>query len=117
MVAAGAAATGTRAYPGWMMTFVRVGRARSSTGKSWRRRWHRHRASTAGRTGRRRLLARRRGIGNATVARAWRDYGVAPWRVETFTFSTDPELVAKVDDVVGLCLAPPENAVVPCVDE
>ena len=27
---------------------------------------------------------------------------VQPWRVETFKFSTDPELVAKVTDVVGL---------------
>jgi hypothetical protein len=64
-----------------------------------------------------RLLARRLGIGNVTVARAWREYGVAPWRVETFKFSTDPELVAKVYDVVGLYLAPPENAVVLGVDE
>jgi transposase len=64
-----------------------------------------------------RLLARQLGISNGTVARAWREYGVAPWRVETFRFSTDPELVAKVTDVVGLYLAPPENAVVLCVDE
>ena len=64
-----------------------------------------------------RLLAARLGVGNATVARAWRDYGVQPWRAETFKFSTDPELVAKVTDVVGLYLAPPENAIVLCVDE
>jgi transposase len=64
-----------------------------------------------------RLLARHLKIGDATVARAWREYGVAPWRSETFKFSTDPELVAKVTDVVGLYLAPPENAVVLCVDE
>src|SRR3954449_12769897 len=64
-----------------------------------------------------RLLARHLGISNGTVARAWREYGVAPWRVETFKFSTDPELVAKVTDVVGLYLAPPQNAVVLCVDE
>ncbi len=64
-----------------------------------------------------RLLAARLGIANSTVARAWRDYGVQPWRSETFKFSTDPELVAKVTDVVGLYLAPPENAVVLCVDE
>jgi hypothetical protein len=25
-----------------------------------------------------------------------------PWRAETFKFSTDPELVAKVTDVIGL---------------
>ena len=64
-----------------------------------------------------RLLARQLGVSNGTVARAWREYGVAPWRAETFKFSTDPELVAKVTDVVGLYLAPPQNAVVLCVDE
>ena len=64
-----------------------------------------------------RLLATHLKIGDATVARAWREYGVAPWRCETFKFSTDPELVAKVTDVVGLYLAPPENAIVLCVDE
>ncbi len=57
------------------------------------------------------------GISNGTIATAWREYGVAPWRSETFKFSTDPELVAKVSDVVGLYLAPPENAIVLCVDE
>ena len=40
-----------------------------------------------------------------------------PWKAETFKFSTDPELVAKVTDVIGLYLAPPENAIVLCVDE
>ncbi len=64
-----------------------------------------------------RLLAERLGIGNATVARAWREYGVQPWRSETFTFSTDPELVAEVTDVVGLYLAPPEDAIVLCAAE
>lgn len=64
-----------------------------------------------------RLLAPRLGVSPATVARAWRAYGVQPWRAESFRFSTDPELVAKVTDVVGLYLAPPENAVVLCVDE
>ncbi len=64
-----------------------------------------------------RLLGAHLSISNGTVAKAWRDYGVQPWRVETFKFSTDPELVAKVTDVVGLYLAPPENAIVLCVDE
>jgi transposase-like protein len=36
-----------------------------------------------------RLLAKHLKIGDATVARAWREYGVAPWRCETFKFSTD----------------------------
>ena len=64
-----------------------------------------------------RLLAKELGVGDATVARAWRRYGVKPWRRETFKFSTDPELEAKVRDVVGLYLDPPEHAIVLCVDE
>ena len=64
-----------------------------------------------------RLLAARLKISPATVARAWRAYGVQPRRAESFRFSTDPELVGKVTDVVGLYLAPPQNAIVLCVDE
>ncbi len=64
-----------------------------------------------------RLLAHEIGVGDATVARAWRRYHVQPWRSETLEFSTDPELEAKVRDVVGLYLAPPEQAVVLCIDE
>jgi transposase len=64
-----------------------------------------------------RLLGKHLKIGDATVARAWREYGVAPWRAESFRFSTDPQLEAKVVDVVGLYLHPPENAIVLCVDE
>ena len=64
-----------------------------------------------------RLLADHLGISFSAVAKAWREYGVQPWRAETFKFSTDPELVAKVTDIVGLYLDPPENAVVLCVDE
>jgi transposase len=64
-----------------------------------------------------RLLAGRLEVSDATVARAWRRYGVQPWRRETFKFSTDPQLEAKVRDVVGLYLNPPAKAVVLCVDE
>jgi hypothetical protein len=64
-----------------------------------------------------RLLGKHLGIGDATVARAWRKYHVQPWRRETFKFSTDPELEAKVRDVVGLYLNPPQKALVLCVDE
>jgi len=53
----------------------------------------------------------------AEVARIWRDWRLQPHRVETFKFSTDPQLEAKVRDVVGLYLDPPANAVVVCVDE
>ncbi len=64
-----------------------------------------------------RLLAHELGASDATVARCWRRFGLQPWRRETFKFSTDPELEAKVRDVIGLYLAPPEKAVVLCVDE
>ena len=53
----------------------------------------------------------------STVVTAWRAYGIKPWRSESFRFSTDPELVGKVTDICGLYLAPPENAIVLCVDE
>ncbi len=64
-----------------------------------------------------RLLAREMGISFASVARIWRENDLKPWKRETFKFSTDPELEAKVRDVVGLYVNPPEKAVVVCVDE
>jgi transposase len=64
-----------------------------------------------------RLLATRLKLDHATVTKAWKAFGVQPWRAETFKFSTDPELVAKVTDVIGLYLHPPQNAVVLCIDE
>jgi transposase len=64
-----------------------------------------------------RLLARRLGISHVSVAAAWKRYGVRPWKAETFKFSTDPELEAKVVDIIGLYLAPPQNAIVLCCDE
>ena len=42
---------------------------------------------------------------------------VSGLRGQLHRFSTDPELVGKVNDVVGLYLNPPENAIVLCVDE
>ena len=63
------------------------------------------------------LLADRLRVDASTVLRTWRHHRVQPWRVETFKFSTDPELVAKVSDVVGLYLNPPENAIVLSIDE
>ena len=56
-------------------------------------------------------------VSHDSISRLWRRFGIQPWRCETFKFSTDPELEAKVRDVVGLYLNPPENAVVLSVDE
>ena len=64
-----------------------------------------------------RLLAAELKISFATVARIWRKWDLQPWRSETFKFSTDPELDAKIRDVVGLYVDPPEKAVVVCIDE
>jgi hypothetical protein len=46
-----------------------------------------------------RLLAEQLGVSNYTIARVWQRWGLAPWRRETFKFSTDPELEAKIRDV------------------
>jgi transposase len=63
------------------------------------------------------LLADRIKVSASTIQRAWRSYGIKPWKAESFRFSTDPELVGKVTDICGLYLAPPQNAIVLCVDE
>jgi len=64
-----------------------------------------------------RTLGKKLGVSNYTVATIWADYGIQPWRAGTFKFSTDPQLEAKVVDVVGLYLDPPDDAIVLSVDE
>ncbi len=53
-----------------------------------------------------RLLGAELGISHVWVGKIWKKWGLQPWRRETFKFSTDPELEAKVRDVVGLYLNP-----------
>jgi transposase len=64
-----------------------------------------------------RSLARRLGFGKDTVARIWADHQLKPWQVDTFKISRDPDFEAKLVDVVGLYLNPPERAVVFSFDE
>ena len=64
-----------------------------------------------------RLLGEQLGISNVWIAAIWRKWGLQPWRRESFKFSTDPQLEAKVRDVVGLYLNPPDKAVVLSIDE
>ena len=64
-----------------------------------------------------RLLAKHLGVSDFTISTTWKKWGLQPWRVQTFKFSTDPQLEAKVRDVVGLYLNPPDRAVVLCIDE
>jgi hypothetical protein len=62
-------------------------------------------------------MARACGLSVSTVQRIWRAFGLQPHRLETFKLSTDPYFDAKVRDVVGFYVAPPERAIVLCVDE
>ena len=64
-----------------------------------------------------RRLAKEVGLSPATVHRIWKKYGLQPHRVETFKFSTDPDFDAKLADIIGLYLDPPERALVLSVDE
>ena len=56
-------------------------------------------------------------VSHDSITVLWRKFCLAPHRTEGVKFSTDPQLEAKVRDVAGLYLAPPQNAVVVCVDE
>jgi transposase len=64
-----------------------------------------------------RSMAREVGLTQSAVLRIWHAFGLQPHRQETWKLSKDPQFVAKVRDVVGLYLNPPERAVVLCVDE
>jgi transposase len=64
-----------------------------------------------------REMARVSGINQTAVSRIWRAFSLAPHRTETFKLSRDPLFIEKVRDVVGLYMAPPERALVLCVDE
>jgi transposase len=64
-----------------------------------------------------RAMAREVGLTQSAVLRIWHAFGLQPHRRETWKLSTDPQFIAKVRDVVGLYLNPPERAVVLCVDE
>jgi len=64
-----------------------------------------------------RSMAKAQGLSPATIQRIWDANGLAPHRVSTFKVSNDKHFVEKLPDVVGLYLAPPDQAVVLCVDE
>lgn len=64
-----------------------------------------------------RSMAREQGVSPATVQRIWQKHHLQPHRVESFKFSTDPQFVAKVRDIVGLYMNPPDKAIVLSVDE
>jgi transposase len=64
-----------------------------------------------------RTLAREVGLPHTTVHNILTASQLQLHRIRTFTFSPDPDFEAKLLDIVGLYLNPPENALVICVDE
>jgi transposase len=64
-----------------------------------------------------RTLARQLGVSRTMVHRVWQRFDIQPHRVEKFKISNDPKFEAKVRDIVGLYLNPPDRALVLCVDE
>ena len=57
------------------------------------------------------------GISVSSVQRIWRAHGLQPHRVRQFKLSNDPQFVAKLRDIVGLYVNPPDHAIVLSVDE
>ena len=64
-----------------------------------------------------RTLAQELGVSRAMVHRVWQANGLKPHLSRSFKLSNDPEFEAKLVDVVGLYLNPPEHAMVFSVDE
>lgn len=64
-----------------------------------------------------RTMAKAMGISTHSVRRIWKRHGLKPHLVDTFKVSNDPDFAAKVEDIVGLYLNPPINALVLSADE
>ena len=63
------------------------------------------------------LMAKAAGVSASSVGRIWRRHGLKPHRVARFKVSRDPRFAEKLEAIVGLYLAPPQRALVLCVDE
>jgi transposase len=62
-------------------------------------------------------MAKHIGISASSVQRIWRKHGLQPHKTRQFTPSNDPRLAAKLLDIVGLFMNPPEHVVVLSIDE
>jgi hypothetical protein len=62
-------------------------------------------------------MARAVGLGHTSVKRIWHGHGLKPHLTRGFKLSNDKQFVEKVQDVVGLYLNPPDQALVLSVDE
>ena len=64
-----------------------------------------------------RMLAKANGISPRSIERILAEHGLKPHLTRSFKVSNDPDFAAKVKDIVGLYLNPPEKAIVLSVDE
>ena len=64
-----------------------------------------------------RLIGKQMGLTSGCISDILRRHGMKPHLARTYKVSRDPKFAAKVKDVVGLYLNPPEHAVVLSVDE
>ena len=64
-----------------------------------------------------RKMAAKLGVHATTISRHWKAAGLKPHIVRGFKVSRDPKFVEKLEDIVGLYMAPPEHALVLCCDE
>jgi transposase len=62
-------------------------------------------------------MAAAAGISVSSVQRIWRAHGLQPHRVRQFKLSNDPQFAAKLHEIVGLYVDPPDHAIVLSVDE
>ena len=65
----------------------------------------------------RRAMAKAVGVSLTSIQRIWKTHRPQPHRLRTFKKSNDPAFAAKVEDIVGLYMAPPAHAVVVSIDE
>ena len=63
------------------------------------------------------MVAAAVGVSLSAVQRLWNANRLQPHRLRTFKRSNDPAFAEKVEDVVGLYMAPPCHAVVLSIDE
>jgi len=64
-----------------------------------------------------RTMAVAAGLSASSIQRIWSAHALKPHLVKTFKLSRDPNFAAKVQDVVGLYLDPPDKALVLSLDE
>jgi transposase len=62
-------------------------------------------------------MAKATGISVSSVQRIWRAHGLRPHLLRRFKLSNDPQFAAKLKDIVGLYINPPDHAIVLSVDE